>query len=287
MSHSEVRTPAVAGMFYEATREALARQIEACYRDPRGPGAIPEVNDAGPRELVGLVCPHAGYMYSGPTTAKAMARLAADGRPDVFVIIGPNHGRGSFVSAIQTAGQWRTPLGDSPVEGRIAERIADACPDLRPGAEGFLGEHSLEVEVPFLQHLYGADIRIVPIMMLDQGSGAAQAVGRAVAGAVEGENAVIIASTDMTHFESAETARRQDRVLIERMEALDPEGLLRERERRQISMCGYGPVAAMLVAAIELGATGARMIDYTDSGAVGSRAEVVAYLALEVVRQAA
>lgn len=287
MSHSELRTPAVAGMFYEGTREALLRQIEACYLDPRGPGALPQVNDAGPREIIGLVCPHAGYAYSGPTAAKAMARLAADGRPDVFIIIGPNHGRGSYVSAIQTAGHWRTPLGDSPIDEEVAAIIARACPDLQPGAEGFLGEHSLEVELPFLQHLYGADVRIVPIMMLDQGLGAVQSLGEAVAGAIEGRNAVIIASNDMTHFESAETARRQDRVLIERMEALDPEGLLRERERRQITMCGYGPVAAMLTAALRLGATRARMIDYTDSGAVGGRAEVVAYLALEVIRQPA
>lgn len=285
MSHSEVRTPAVAGMFYEDRREALVRQIEACYRDPRGPGAVPDINDAGPREIIGLVCPHAGYMYSGPTAAKAMARLAADGRPEVFIIIGPNHGRGSYVSAIQTAGHWRTPLGDSPVDEGVAGAIALACPNLRPGAEGFLGEHSLEVELPFLQHLYGVDIRIVPIMMLDQGLRAARALGQAVAQAIDGMNAVMIASTDMTHFESAEVARRQDRILIERMEALDPEGMLRERERRGITMCGYGPVAAMLFAALELGANRARMIDYTDSGAVGSRAEVVAYLALEVLRE--
>ena len=131
VSHSETRTPAVAGMFYEGTREALVRQIEACYNDLRGPGAIPEVNDAGPREIIGLVCPHAGYMYSGPTAAKAMARLAADGRPDVFIIIGPNHGRGEYLSAIQTAGHWRTPLGDSPVDEGLAVSIARACPDLR------------------------------------------------------------------------------------------------------------------------------------------------------------
>lgn len=282
MAHGEVRHPAVAGTFYEGSREALLQEIEACYLDSRGPGAIPQINEDGPRKIIGLVSPHAGYTYSGPTAAKAMAALASDGRPAAFIIIGPNHGRGSYVSAIQTMGAWATPLGETPVDQGIASKIVEACPELRVGAQGFGGEHSLEVQLPFLQHLYGLDIKIVPIMMLDQELAAARQIGDALAAAVRGMNVVIIASTDMTHFESAQVAERQDKLLIARMEALDPEGMLRERQRRNITMCGYGPVAAMMFAALQLGATDARMIDYTNSGAVGSRAEVVAYLALEV-----
>ncbi len=285
MQGAQIRRPAVAGMFYEDNRQKLLEEIAACYRDRRGPGTVPAVNEAGPRKLLGLISPHAGYIYSGPTAAQGMSALAADGRPEVFIIIGPNHGRGSFVNAIQTDGAWATPLGESPIAQDVARQIAQGCPALTPGAGGFSGEHSLEVQLPFLQQLYGEALQFVPILMLDQSPQAARAVGKAVADAIRGLDAVILASTDMTHFETAAVAERQDRILIERMEALDPEGMLRERERRGITMCGYGAVAAMLLAAKELGAARARTIAYANSGSVGARAEVVAYLSLGVWRE--
>jgi AmmeMemoRadiSam system protein B len=188
------------------------------------------------------------------------------------------------VDAIQTRGAWVTPLGSAPIAQDVAEAILAHCPRLHDGADNFVGEHSIEVQVPFLQHLYGAEVPIVPIMMLDQDLSAARAVGQALATALAGRDVVMVASTDMTHFEPPEIARRQDEILIERMEALDPEGLLRERERRGITMCGYGPVAAMLTAARELGAVRAQRLCYTNSGEVGPRDEVVAYLSLAVWR---
>lgn len=284
MGTRPVRRPAVAGAFYQGERSALLRQIESCYRDPRGPGAVPTVVENGPRKLVGLVSPHAGYMYSGPCAAWGMAAVAADGRPAAFVILGPNHGQFGRVNAIQTTGAWSTPLGESPIAEGIATAIADLCPGLYVGPEAFAAEHSLEVQLPFIQHLFGVQTPIVPVMLWDQDAETARAVGHAVARALAGQDALIVASTDMTHYEPAAVAEWQDRVLIERMEALDPDGMLRERQRRGISMCGYGPVAAMLFAALELGATSARTINYTNSGAVGGRAEVVAYLSLGVWR---
>jgi AmmeMemoRadiSam system protein B len=282
MSADEIRRPAVAGVFYPAGRDALLREIEGCYAPPRGPGAVPPVNEHGPRQIIGVVSPHAGYVYSGPAAAHAMAALAADGRPDAFVIIGPNHGRGRYVNAIQTRGAWLTPLGEAPIAHDLAGEIAAHCSGLEDGASCFVGEHSIEVQVPFLQHLYGPQVPIVPVMLLDQGMDAAHALGKALAKALAERNVAIVASTDMTHFESPHTAQRQDEILIERMEALDPEGLLRERERRAITMCGYGPVAAMLTAAKSLGAVQAQRLCYTNSGEVGPRDEVVAYLSLAV-----
>ena len=282
MRDAQPRRPAVAGMFYEGRREALVRQIEACYLDGAGPGILPTVNEGGPRKIIGLVSPHAGYIYSGPAAAHGMAALARDGRPDVFVIIGPNHR--SFADAIQTEGSWATPLGNSPVASAVAGKVMELCPFLEDGADAFAGEHSLEVQLPFLQHLYGIDVQIVPIMMRDQGVEAARRIGTAVREAIAGADAVIVASTDMTHQEPAQVAARQDKILIERMEALDPEGMLRERERRGITMCGYGPVAAMMFAALDLGATSAETLAYTNSGEVGPRSEVVGYLSLVVSR---
>ena len=284
MASDNLRKAAVAGAFYPARRDFLIADIEACYTDSRGPGKVPQVIEDGPRKIIGLVCPHAGYQYSGPTAAKAMSLLAADGRPDAIVIIGPNHGRGHYVSAIQTQGHWETPLGMSPIASDIAQKIYQNALWLEDGAKNFSEEHSLEVELPFIQHLFGLEMPIVPVMMLDQGLMAAQQLGQALANALVSLNVVIIASTDMTHFEPAEVAAKQDSVLIERMEALDAEGLIRERDRRNITMCGYGPVAAMITAAKAMGATQGQRIDYTNSGAVSSRGEVVAYLALAVLR---
>lgn len=279
----EVRPPAVAGQFYEASARALREQIEECYLDRRGPGKLPEVNPAGPRKLLGLVSPHAGYLYSGPMAAYGYAALAADGKPASIVIIGPNHGA-SWVSAIQTTGAWLTPLGEARVDEELAGALAAELPDLTAEMQPFRGEHSLEVQVPFLQYLYGEDLRFVPIMMLDQDLAAAQAIGRALAKALSGRDAVMIASTDMTHQQPREVASAQDRLLIDHISALDPEGLLTERQRRDITMCGYGPTAAMLLAAKALGATRAEIFRYGDSGEAHPFGGVVGYLSAGVYR---
>jgi len=285
MAGGEVRNPAVAGMFYEGTAGSLRRQIEECYTESRVPGALPAVDDGGPRRILGLVCPHAGYMYSGPAAAKAFSALARDGRPELCVLIGPNHGRGQHVAAIQTSGSWATPLGQSPIASDVASEIAALCPTLRTGAQAFRDEHSIEVQLPFVQHLYGTETPIVPIMMLDQTLAESREIGDALGSVLTGRNVVVVASTDMTHYETADVAEAQDRLLIERIEAMDAEGLLRERRARQITMCGYGPVAAMLIAGKALGATRARVVDYTNSGAVSSRGQVVAYLAMTVEKE--
>ena len=207
------RRPAVAGQFYEGGSAALTAQIEAAYLDDRGPGALPEVSPQGPRRLLALVCPHAGYLYSAPVAAFAFAALARDGRPDTVVVVGPNHGRGSWVSAIQTSGSWLTPLGEMRVDADLAGALARELPALDDDANAFRAEHSLEVQLPFLQHLYGDAVGFVPVMMLDQGWEAARALGEALGRVLAGRNAVIVASTDMTHQEPRATASAQDKLL--------------------------------------------------------------------------
>jgi AmmeMemoRadiSam system protein B len=270
---TDLRTPAVAGQFYEATGPALKQEIDDCYRDL-----------CGPRQMLGLISPHAGYIYSGPMAAHGYAALAADGRPDAFVIIGPNHGRGAWLSGIQTSGAWLTPLGEAQVDAELAAALASELPDFATGSAAFTGEHSLEVQLPFLQHLYGGEVKFVPLMMLDQDQEAALAVGQALGKVLATRDVVIIASTDMTHQEPRQVAAPQDGLLIERIEALDPEGLLAERARRDISMCGYGPTAALLIAARQLGATRTRTFRYGDSGEAHPMGAVVGYLSLGVYR---
>ena len=279
-----IRAPVVAGKFYEGTEAGLRAEIEAAYLDDRGPGKLPEVNEAGPRRILGLVCPHAGYFYSGAVAAHSYAQLAADGVPDTVVIVGPSHQMGGFLAGTQAAGAWRTPLGDAEIDEELARALVAALPELVDDPRAFTYEHSLEVQVPFLQHLYGERLRIVPIMMVEQELADARLLGEALGQTLAGRNAVIVASTDMTHQEPAEVAREQDLALAEYIRNLDAQGLLAERARRGITMCGFGPTAAMLVAAQALGATGAEILAYHHSGEVDPRPGVVGYLAAEVFR---
>ncbi|HUS80496.1 MAG TPA: AmmeMemoRadiSam system protein B [Armatimonadota bacterium] len=284
MKPGQVRMPVVAGQFYEGGATSLTRQIEQCYLSPLGPGRLPAVNRDGPRRIVGLVSPHAGYFFSGPTAAHGYSALGADGQPGVIVIVGLNHGRLGHASAVQTAGAWRTPLSDAVVDHEVAARIAEPLKGFSTDASAFAGEHSLEVQLPFLQDLYEEVLRFVPVMMAAQDLFTAEAVGHAIAAGLEGRDAAIVASTDMTHYESPDTARRQDRLLIERIEAMDHEGLISTQQARGISMCGVGPVAAMLIAAKALGATQARTLAYSTSGDVMPSPQVVGYLSAVVTR---
>lgn len=284
MAHA-TRRPAVAGQFYEGSRAALLAEIEQAYLGARGPGELPQVAPGWSAKMLGLVSPHAGYMYSAPVAAHGFLALAREGRPEHCVVIGPNHGRGAWVSAIQTAGAWASPLGDAPVDEALAAEIAAAVPFLTDEPGAFDAEHSLEVQIPFLQHLYGPDFSFVPIMMLDQDLGAARELGQALGRLLAGRNALVVASTDMTHMESRKVATAQDALLIERLEALDPEGLLAERARKHITMCGYGPTAAMLFAAKAQGASRAVTFRYGDSGEAHVMSEVVGYLSAGVYRE--
>lgn len=280
-----VRPPVVAGQFYPGTAAELRREIEEDYLDARGPGRLPEVNPEGPRRILGLVVPHAGYFYSGAVAATAYAELAADGVPEVVVIVGPSHRLGGFPAATQSAGAWETPLGRAQIEESTALALTAALPEMLDEPRAFAYEHSLEVQVPFLQHLYGEALRIVPVMMVEQDAGTVRRLGQALGEALAGRDAVIVASTDMTHMEPAEVARQQDLALAAHVRDLEAEALLEERAARGITMCGYGPTAAMILAARALGATRGEILAYHHSGEVAPMAEVVGYLAAKVERE--
>ncbi|MGD9497385.1 MAG: AmmeMemoRadiSam system protein B [Armatimonadota bacterium] len=280
----QVRKPAVAGQFYPASRTELTNQIEECFLGPLGPGDLPKPRQHGPREIVGIISPHAGYMFSGQTAAHGYLALARDGVPEVVVVVGLNHGRGGLLSAVQTEGGWMTPLGTVPIEEEVAEAIATSLPGFTTDPGAFFSEHSIEVQLPFLQYIFEEALVFVPVMMAAQDIASARAVGEAVAGALQDRDGVIVASTDMTHYEPASAARRKDSVLIQRIEAMDPEGLVAERDARHISMCGVGPVAAALTAAKALGATRVASLAYSTSGDVMPSDQVVGYYAAAIRR---
>jgi len=289
-----VREPAVAGMFYRAGAAGLEEQVESCFLGPGGPGSLPQVNPEGPRKIVGLVSPHAGFMYSGGVAAWAYCRLAEDGLPETAVLIGPNHRSYFPAIALSDERAWRTPLGEVALDPGIAAEIASKCAMCEMSPAAHSAEHSLEVQLPFLQYTAnraGAAVRIVPILVgaaarsESPGGGieAARELGGAIAAALQGKSAVVIASTDFTHYETGESAMSKDSRAISSILALDEEGLLRAVDALGISMCGALPTAAMIVACKKLGAASAKELAYRNSGDVtGDYTQVVGYAALEV-----
>ncbi|TRO45575.1 AmmeMemoRadiSam system protein B, partial [Candidatus Bathyarchaeota archaeon] len=250
----KIRRPTQAGAFYEGDAEALKIQIENCFLQELGPKKYPQVNKNGPRQLVGLICPHAGYMYSGAVAANAYYELACDGKPDIVVILGPNHtGYGSALS-LMNEGVWRTPFGDVEVDVETANQIVQETRivDVDDAAHRF--EHSIEVQLPFLQYLYGSNFRFVPICFQIQDLYSADEIGQAIAKVLTNKNAVVIASSDMTHYEPQITAAAKDKAALKAVEAMDVKRFYSIIETQNITACGYGPIATTITAAKGMGA---------------------------------
>jgi hypothetical protein len=274
----KVRKPAASGMFYAGTAGELAKQIEWCYKHELGPGTIPQVNIKGARKIAALVVPHAGYVYSGPVAAHAYKELANDGIPDTVVIIGPNHtGYGTAVS-VWAEGAWKTPFGEVEVNKELAHKLLGGI--IQADETAHLYEHSIEVQIPWLQHLY-QEIKIVPVTMMAQDMETAREVGRAISKA--GDDIITIASSDFTHYEPQSIATEKDASMIEAIVNLDEEQLYKRRELLDSTMCGFGPVASAIVAAKE--AKEATLLKYATSGdTTGDFSRVVGYASIAIRR---
>ena len=236
-----MRQPAVAGRFYPAGREALVEAIETCFTHPLGPG-MPGPS-TGEGRVRGIMVPHAGYMISGPNAAHAFRRLAEDGRPDAYVVIGPDHHGTCRGRNVLCSDPYLTPLGECPVHEDICRRLTISIPD-EPECHVF--EHSVEVEVPFIQYI-DPDARVVPIIMGDQSPQGAMALAHALREACEGYDVVFVASTDMSHYIPKDEAERLDSMVLDRVRAMDWEGVYRTVAANDISMCGYGPTATVMM----------------------------------------
>ncbi|MFX1519135.1 MAG: AmmeMemoRadiSam system protein B [Promethearchaeota archaeon] len=282
-----IRRPAVAGMFYSLDPKGLKENISNCFLHELGPGKLPdEINDLAPT-ILGLVVPHAGYTYSGAVAAHSYFELSQEKKPDVFIILGPNHTPlGSGIS-LMNSGIWKTPLGDVSIDSDVAEAIlnADESEIIDVESTGHQAEHSIEVQLPFLQFLYKDKFQFVPISMMLQDVRTAKDVGQAIAQGVKnsGLNAVIFASTDFSHYEPHEKAQEKDRKAIDAILQFDEEGLYNTVSSLNISMCGYGPVMAMLTATKLLGAKEAKLLKYATSGDTsGNYGQVVGYAAIKI-----
>ena len=283
-----VRKPAVAGMFYDADPEDLRESIDACFLGPYGPGKLPLAAPVVTRDIVGLVVPHAGYRFSGYAAASAYYELSEDGLPDTAVLIGPSHRGIGSPAAIMTSGTWLTPLGETELDSETARSILAGSNLLNEDERPHLPEHSLEVQVPFLQYL-SPKIKIIPILFAivtwEEARVYAEELGRAIASALEGKNAIVIASTDLTHYEPKSEAANKDRQAISAMEALDYIGLLETVANVDITMCGVVPTAVALSACAAMGGKRAELLTYYSSGdIIGDTSQVVGYGALKVVK---
>jgi MEMO1 family protein len=268
-----VREPAVAGLFYPGAAEELTRALRALI--------VP-----APEKIRALACmvPHAGYVYSGQVAGAVFSRLEL---PSRFVILGPNHtGRGVPLS-IMSEGSWRTPLGEVAIDAELAHQFIRACPLLEVDTAAHRTEHAIEVELPFLQQaLHGSQFSFVPIALGTAQYDPLRALGEALAQVLRNQagSVLLVASSDMNHYEADAITRVKDRKALDRILALDPRGLLETVFRERISMCGFGPAVAALTAALALGATSAQLVQYATSAEVsGDYDRVVGYAGIIIL----
>jgi len=283
-----VRRPSLAGTWYPGDSRSLERELEGCFRHRLGPGELPPRpprRPAAPRTTIGLVSPHAGMMYSGPAAAHGYLRLAQEGLPEVVVVIGPNHGRLNADNAIQASGAWDTPLGPAAVHKQAAAQVLQACDFLVDSVSSHAEENSIELQVPFLRYVFGDDLRWLPIMLADQSYPTSVRLGECLAQALEGMDAVIVASSDLTHGMAGGDAKRDDPKVIEPLLRLDAQGMDEARRRHRVSMCGYGAVIAMLTATQQWQARAAELLCYcTSEDVVGPHGGAVGYASIAVTR---
>jgi hypothetical protein len=259
------RTPAVAGQFYYGTAPKLRQQVESCI-----------VKHAKRERAFGVVSPHAGLIYSGSVAGAVYSAIEF---PETFILLGPNHtGLGAQIS-LMDAGEWEIPTGTLPIDEKLAHRITVNVPLVKKDTSAHMFEHSLEVQLPFFTY-FSQQVKIVPIIMLAASIEECKVIGEGIARAIQSADCsvVVVASSDMSHYVPDNVARQKDTLAINRMLALDPEGLYEIVMKERISMCGYLPVTTMLFAAKALGAQSARLVKYTTSAEVsGDYDRVVGY----------
>ena len=273
---TDIRPAAVAGSWYPGSADRLAREVD---------DYIARAEVAERDAPIAIVAPHAGLKYSGPVAAYAYRAVRA-GSYGAAALVGPSHFVGFSGVSIWPRGAWQTPFGAVQVAEDLARRIVAASGDVieHPPAHG--REHSLEMQLPFLAHLL-PDVPIVPMVMGYQDRETAFALGDALASAIANRptpgRVLLVASSDLSHFEDAPTALRMDRVVLQEVERLDPDGLMRALEDQPHHACGGGPMVAVLHAAKRMGATRARVLKYGDSGDVsGDKSSVVGYMAARI-----
>ncbi len=276
MIEEKIRRPAVAGMFYSGNPETLEREVAVFLES-----AHPEANV---HEIFGLVAPHAGYMYSGGVAARAYRQIM-DRHYDVVVVISPSHHVYFEKISVYNGDYYETPLGLIPVDKELALLLAEADEQIIYSSIGHEGqEHALEVQLPFLQHVL-EDFRLVPIVMGNQSYENILSLSDALSKVLHGQKALIVASSDLSHYHPYDVAVRMDSIVIEHINNFTEDNLYDDLTSGVCEMCGGGPVIAMMKACRNLGADKSKVILYRNSGDVtDERSQVVGYLAAMIYR---
>ncbi len=271
----QIRTPAVAGMFYPDEPKELKSLIHDSFLHPFGPGKLPPLEST--RKIFGIICPHAGYVYSGPIACHSFYKISSN-PIELFIIIGPNHwGIGCNVASMKDC-SWKTPLGNVEVDSESVKDLSKISETIEMDFFSHTKEHSLEVQVPILQEVFPKGFKILPIALIDQTKKTAIELGRCIAKIAKKKNSMIIGSSDFTHYEENNFAHKQDKALIEPILNLDLDSFYKILNEKKITACGYGAIATTMAACIELGATKGELLKYATSGDIsGDKSSVVGY----------
>ncbi len=274
-----IRKAQYAGSFYPSNSDHLIESIENSFKSTLGPQQLPHKEPVETDPFPFLLVPHAGYIYSGPIAAWSYLELSKYPPPSTIIILGPNHtGLGVDIGVPNKVESWRTPLGEVEVNHVLIEEMVNYSSLIRKSDDSHAREHSIEVQLPFLQHIFDKPFNFVPIAMLNQGYDASMMLGEIIAKVCQGKNVLVIASSDFTHFESHNTATKKDNLILEAIEQMDSKEMYDIKYRLNVSMCGYGPIAGTIEAAKRMGRKKARLLKYATSGDTsGDRSSVVGY----------
>ncbi|MDD2897722.1 MAG: AmmeMemoRadiSam system protein B [Desulfuromonadaceae bacterium] len=264
------RQPVVAGQFYPGSERTLRTTLSQFI-----------LEHVSGKQVKGIISPHAGYVYSGAIAGRVYSQVTI---PETVLIIGPNHHGAGHAAALFPEGEWLTPLGPVPVNSRLNSLLLQHGSYLRNDSVAHQNEHSLEVQLPFIQYLR-PDVTLCAICIGHGDYAVLREIGQGIAAAIQeyGRDVLIVASSDMTHYESADSAFSKDRQALKRVVALDGKGLLDVCHQQRITMCGVVPATVMIEAALQLGASNAEVVAYGTSGDVtGDNKQVVGYAAVTV-----
>jgi AmmeMemoRadiSam system protein B len=266
----KIRHPAVAGMFYPDNKDSLDQEVAMVLEESR------EIDVSG--EIVGMVVPHAGYMYSGGVAARAYRQLV-DSDIQIVVVIAPSHCEYFTEISIYDGFAYTTPLGTLPVDKELAQQLTERSPQIVLSEKGHrFEEHALEVQLPFLQKVID-NFRFVPIVMGEHSQDNINSLANALSQVLQGKKALIVASSDLSHFYDDDKANLLDQVVVDDIENFDDDKLLQDLQSGECEMCGGGPAVAAMKACKQLGATTSQVLLYRNSGDItGDRDEVVGYL---------
>ena len=271
-----IRTPAVAGMFYPKEKSKLETTIQHCIEHEYGVGKLHQSKE----RIYGAICPHAGYMYSGPVATHSFDKISEQDF-ELAVILGPNHwGIGCNIATMRDC-SWETPLGPVQVDSEAAEKINEISKIIEVDYFSHTRDHSIEVQVPMLMQFCKKPFQILPIILNDQDYEYAQEVGSAISKLAKTKKTIIVGSSDFTHYEENEFAHKQDKALIEPILKLDVEKFYKVLNERRVSACGYGAIASTMIACKNLGATQGKLLKYATSGDIaGDKSSVVGYASI-------